>query len=134
MIVVDVNIVTYALMGAGHYEETMRLWERDNDWRMPELWKHEFQNVLVTSMRAGHITLDGARLLMNQALRLFTPAQCRVGLTEALKISHSYGVTGYDGQYLGLALALRVPLISEDRRLRMAAPDRVWSMEQYLDG
>lgn len=44
-----------------------------------------------------------------------------------------YGITGYDAQYVALAQSLTIPLITEDRKLRMAVPKVGVSMQEFID-
>jgi predicted nucleic acid-binding protein len=50
----------------------------------------------------------------------------------ALAVAAKYAITGYDAQYVALAQSLNAPLISEDRKLRDAAPGIAFFMQEFL--
>ena len=134
MIVVDTNIIAYAVLEGEKNAWAGHLWERDNQWVVPALWRHEFLNVLVTTTRSGALSPGAATEAWQRAVELYGENESALDLKEVLETAMRYRITGYDAQFLHLSLLLGVPLISEDRALQQAAPDRVWSMEQYLDG
>jgi predicted nucleic acid-binding protein len=106
---------------------------KDADWRTTELCRHEALNVLATYQRRGVLTLEQCQELLNHANRFIAQAQCEVNFATSLDIAAKYGISGYDAQYVELAASLSVPLISEDQKLRQAAPEMVMSMQQFID-
>ena len=54
-------------------------------------------------------------------------------MEAALAVAAKYGITGYDAQYVALAQNLAVPLLTEDRRLRLAAPEIGVSMQEFIE-
>ena len=53
-------------------------------------------------------------------------------MDAALAVAAEYAITGYDAQYVALAQSLNAPLITEDRKLRNAAPGIALSMREFL--
>ncbi|MGH8034943.1 MAG: type II toxin-antitoxin system VapC family toxin [Lysobacterales bacterium] len=53
-------------------------------------------------------------------------------MDEALAVAAQYAITGYDAQYVALAQSLGAPLITEDRKLRKAAPRIAFSVQEFL--
>ena len=49
MIVVDANILAYFFMEGGKTRLARQLREADAHWVAPEMWRHEFANILVNS-------------------------------------------------------------------------------------
>jgi hypothetical protein len=45
MIVADTNLVAQLILELDLTEQAQRVYQRDPDWRLPELWRHEFLNV-----------------------------------------------------------------------------------------
>lgn len=54
-------------------------------------------------------------------------------MEASLSVAAKYGITGYDAQYVALALNLAVPLITEDRKLRQAVPGVAISMQEFIE-
>lgn len=132
MIVADTNLVVGALVAPAGDDAAARVRERDPAWVAPPLWASEFRNVLATYVRTG-------RLSEAQAVRLWHAGR---GLVEsvvvdplqALAVAFESGVSGYDAEFAALADALDVPLVTADRRVREARPDRAVSPEAFAAG
>ncbi len=133
MIVIDANILIYALIECEYSHLIPQLKAQDADWRTTELCRHEMLNVLATYHRRGVLTLAQCQELLNYACRFIDQAQSDVKSAIALDLAAKHGISGYDAQYVALANNLSVPLISEDRKLRQAVPEIVMSMQQFID-
>lgn len=132
MIVIDANILIYSLIECDYSPLAHELREKDSDWRTTALCLHETLNVLATYQRREALTLAQCRKLLDHAERFVQVAQCEVKMDAALSIAAKYAITGYDAQYVALAQSLGAPLITEDRKLREAAPGIAVSMREFL--
>ncbi len=54
-------------------------------------------------------------------------------METSLSVAAKYGITGYDAQYVALAQSLAIPLITEDRKLRLAVPKVGVSMQEFIE-
>ena len=133
MIVIDANILIYALIECDNSRLIPQLRAKDADWRTTGLCLHETLNVLATYQRRGLLTLEQCRELLKSANRFITVAQCEVDMEASLAAAAKYGITGYDAQYVALAQNLAVPLITEDRKLRQAVPGIGISMQEFIE-
>jgi len=68
VIVVDVNVVVHLLTGSGKHVAARSLWERDQNWCLPALWRHEFLNVLATLTRESYVTQRDAVTLWERGV------------------------------------------------------------------
>lgn len=134
MIVVDVNVVAYLLIQGESTAFAQAVWHRDPDWYVPLLWRHEYLNVLATYVKAGGATLEEVEALWGDAARLLAPGEREVHMESALALAAKRGISAYDAQYVVLSAALRVPLITADRRLRQAFPGQILSMQEFCAG
>ncbi|GAB6044219.1 type II toxin-antitoxin system VapC family toxin [Endothiovibrio diazotrophicus] len=132
MIVIDVNVVIYLLTDTPHRALAVRLYERDDEWRLPSLWRHEMINVLGTLTRNEVLDLGAATQLWRNALDLFAAGELQPDMEQALSLAVDRGISVYDAQYVTLAMALDTRLVSEDRKLRQRLPERVVSMGQLV--
>lgn len=132
MIVIDANILIYSLIECDYSPLIHKLREKDSDWRTTALCLHETLNVLATYQRREVLTLTQCRKLLDHADRFIKVAQCEVEMDAALAVAAKYAITGYDAQYVALAQNLNAPLITEDRKLRNAAPGIAFSMQEFL--
>ena len=133
MIVIDANILIYALIESDNSIMIPQLRKKDADWRTTGLCLHETLNVLVTYQRRGLLRLEQCRELLKSATRFITVAQCEVDMEASLVFAAKYGISGYDAQYAALAQNLAVPLITEDRKLRQAVPGLAISMQEFIE-
>ncbi len=122
MIVVDVNVVAYYVIEGEKTALARELMRREPDWRLPDLWRHEYLNVLATYARQGGATLEQARVLWRRAVELFGTREHATDAEAALALAVQAPVSAYDGQYLELAQRLGTVLVTEDRRLLKAFP------------
>ena len=51
---------------------------------------------------------------------------------RALEVAEKFAVSGYDARFLGAAQGLRASLVTEDLRLRKAAPDLTMSLAEAI--
>ena len=53
MIVVDTNLIAYAVVPGARTEAALSVLGADPAWVAPALWRSELRNALATTMRAG---------------------------------------------------------------------------------
>jgi predicted nucleic acid-binding protein len=131
MVVVDTNVVAYLLIAGDRTRDAQALFTRDPDWKSEAFLLVEFSNILATYLRAGTLSRKQAHTLMHQAERNIG------GLVElphvrALLIAEEFAVSAYDARFLGAAQNLRARLVTEDARLRAAAPALTMSIADVL--
>jgi predicted nucleic acid-binding protein len=132
MQVVDTNIVVNLLMEGPYSEPARALYARDRDWQSEPLLLIELTNVLATVVRKLAYTLDNAAAILNDAHRIMTPGLRRVADRDALQAAAHFAVTGYDARFLVVARAIGTRLVTEDAKLRRAAPDLTCSLAEAL--
>lgn len=129
MIVVDTNVVAYAVLPGTRTAAALALAERDPDWLAPSLWRHELRNVLATLMRARGLTLSQALAAFAGAEQLVTDAPAEPTTEDRLRFAARGRVSAYDAEFVCVAEALGAALVSSDRRLVRAFPRRVVLLE-----
>ncbi len=134
MIVVDTNVVAYAVLPGARTPAALALAERDPAWMAPYLWRYELRNVLATLMRTRGLTLAQALAAFAIAEQLVTDAAVQPASEVCLRAAARGGVSAYDAEFVCVAEALGVMLVSADRRLVRAFPGRVVSLEELLAG
>lgn len=123
MIVVDANVLLYLLIPGKHTADAERWLEHDPDWAVPRLWRSEVRNVLATYLRAGRIEQAEALALFQRAVLIIGLEEYEVETVEVLRLAQASGCSAYDCEYVALAQFLDVPLVTADRKLRLAFPD-----------
>ncbi len=121
MIVIDTNVLAYALIEGPRLDAARRVLRDDPDWRIPELWRHEFLNILVNYVRAG-MEFERAVSTWDRANEIARDSVLPVDLRKALRIGVQYQLSGYDAQFIALAQMLAVPCVTADRKLAAKVP------------
>lgn len=132
MIVVDVNVVAYLLIEGERTAEAEAVFEADPAWSAPLLWRSEWRNVLAGYLRRGELDLDSAidRLDAGEAL-----VRGREHLAEGrrvLELVSASSCSAYECEYVALAQALDLPLVTPDRDVLDAFPAIALSPEQFV--
>lgn len=132
MLLVDTNVVAFLLIDGHHTEAAQELRIRDPDWRSEVFLLVEFTNVLASSIARKRMTLSLAGALLAKAAALFDGKLGRVPHASVLAIATRHRVSTYDARFLVLADQLGSRLITEDARLRAAAPALTQSLAEAV--
>lgn len=120
--VLDTNICIKQFIADPLTPKVSQLFNHLNDphatFFVPDLLYIECTNVLWKYVRANLYTAEHvqADILSLKALR-FHVTSTKVLMGEAVKIGLSYGITAYDGCYVGLSQQVAAPLLTLDERL-----------------
>ena len=132
MIVVDTNIVAYLIIPGEHTETAAGVFARDPDWVVPPLWRSEFRNLLALYLRRSEMKLDDALVLMARSEVLLAAREGRVYSDQVLRLTAASGCTAYDCEFVALAQAAGVPLVTADRKVIAAFPTVAVSPAAFL--
>ena len=132
MLLVDTNIIAPLYVRSARTDAVEELFARDAVWRTEPLALIELNNVLITYARSRYITAATARDCLNRAAAFLQPQLFRVSHQAALEAALDYRVTAYDARFLALADQLGSRLVTEDARLRAAAPALTQSLAEVL--
>ena len=131
MRVVDTNVIAYLLIAGDATKQAQALWQADPVWCSEPFFRIEFSNLLATQVRAKALTLAQALALLERAQSCVT-ATPEVAHPEAVRIASSFGVSAYDARFLAAAQGAGSRLVTEDSRLRKAAPALTQSLAEAL--
>src|SRR5438034_11734869 len=132
MLLVDTNIIAPLYVRSAGSQAVAKLFARDAVWRTEPLALIELSNVLIAYERARYITAATARDCLNRAAAFLQPHLFRVSHQAALDAALGYGTTAYDARFLALADQLGSRLVTEDARLRAAAPGLTQPLAEVL--
>jgi predicted nucleic acid-binding protein len=132
MIVIDTNVIAPLYLRSAQTEAVTRLFARDQIWRTEPVALIELSNVLLSYERARYITAATARNCLERAAAFLQPNLFRVTHRAALDAALRYGTTAYDARFLAVAQQLDCRLITEDAKLRTAAPQLTQSLTEAL--
>lgn len=132
MIVVDTNVIAAFQFANDRTPDAYAVMRRDPDWAAPRLWRSEFRNVLVTEMRHARLSPAGAARLMSAAEAAMEGNEHDVPSVPVLELAHASGCTAYDCEFVALALALGVPLVTLDQKVCRAFPEVALTPEAFI--
>lgn len=132
MIVADTNTIAYLYLPTGQTDDVVALLHKDSHWVAPLLWRSEFRNVLALYLRKNIIDLDTAFAMQSQAERQMADREYSVNSTSVLRLAEQSGCSAYDCEFVSVAAALNIPLITGDRKLIHAFPNIAMTAKEYL--
>jgi len=132
VLLVDTNIVVYLLIEGDYTAAAQELRRRDPDWRSEAFLLVEFTNVVAASVAAKRMNLALAQQFLVEAGSLLTGKLARIPHPAVLATAAQYHISAYDARFLTLAEQLGMPLVTEDEKLRAAAPALTQSLAEAL--
>jgi predicted nucleic acid-binding protein len=129
VIVVDSNVVAYYWINGPLTETAQQVWAKDPEWHVPLLWRSELRSILTGYLRDG--TLNAAQIaqVMTAAEATFADREHLVSSEKVFAIVGESKLSAYDAEFVALAEVLAVPLVTADRIVLRAFPDRARAME-----
>lgn len=123
MIVADTTLIASLLLSTPATKAAEAVLERDPEWTAPGLWRYEFKNVLATQVRLLGLPLDDAAALFEKAGEVIIDPPVELEPGAILRLAQGKKLSAYDAEFLALALALKVKLVTLDKGILTAAPD-----------
>lgn len=134
MIVADVNLVAYLLLGGPDTELAQQVLERDPAWAAPALWRSEFRCILAAYMRQRDLKLHDAWQAHELAEGLLGAHEYTLGGEQVLQLVAASPCSAYDCEYVALALELHVQLVTSDRQVLRHFPQVAVSPRNFVGG
>ena len=128
MIVVDTNVVAYLYLPSEYTAAAETLLEQDPDWAAPILWRSEFRNILAGYLRRKTLTFDQAWALQAEAEALLTGLEFEVDSETVLRLVQTSDCSAYDCEFIALATQLDTKLVTADKKLLKAFPERATTL------
>ena len=131
MIVVDSNVVAYWWVNGPLTALAQRVRVKDPDWHAPILWRSEMRSILTGYLRDGSLTGPQIARIMEAAEGALAGREHLVPSAPVLEIASKSRLSAYDCEFVALASVLSVPLVTEDKAVLKAFPDRALTMEAF---
>ncbi len=128
MIVVDTNVIAYLYLPGEHTAAAEALLERDPDWVAPPLWRSEFRNILAGYLRRGMLSFEQALALQEETEALLAGSERDADSRQVLELVRTSDCSAYDCEFVALAQALTVPLVTMDAKLLRAFPQTAMAL------
>ncbi|MBA2292827.1 MAG: type II toxin-antitoxin system VapC family toxin [Gemmatimonadales bacterium] len=132
MIVADANVIAYLVMPGARTQEVEAVLSRDAMWAAPTLWRSELRSVVHKYVVRGDITISRALAVLEQADDVIDGREGQVESRVVLEFATRSKCSTYDCEYVALAEALGVPLITVDRAVLRAFPGTAMTPAAFL--
>jgi predicted nucleic acid-binding protein len=132
VIVADVNLVAYLLLGGPETALAQRVLEREPVWAAPLLWRSEFRSILAAYLRQRGLALSDAWRAHELAEGLLSGNEFSVSGERVLQLVGASECSAYDCEYVALAQELRVSLVTWDRGVLQQFPEVAVSPKGFL--
>jgi len=132
VIVVDTNIIHYCWVRGQHTEIAQAVRRQDPDWHAPVLWRSELRNVLTAYLRRGLLSRVQIGGILRAADQAMADGEHLVADDLVLEVVAGSTLTAYDAEFVALASALAVPLVTADKVVLKAFPEQAVTMEAFL--
>jgi predicted nucleic acid-binding protein len=132
VIVADANLIaSFAVVGPDTVL-AREIFAKDRIWIAPQLWESEILNMLVGKVRRKECVLSDAERMFQYAHLLMKDYTYPVDFRLTLAVADRTKCSGYDSQYVALAEAKNVQLVTWDGGILVNAPHVAVSPEQFL--
>ena len=112
MIVVDTNVIHYCWVRGQHTDVAQAVRRRDPDWHVPILWRSELRNVLTAYLRRELMSREQVVGILNAADQALAGSEHIIADELVLDVVAGSTLTAYDAEFVALASALSVPLVT----------------------
>lgn len=133
MIVADTNMLAYLLIPSDSSDDAEDVLVKDRAWVAPVLWRSELRSVLHNYVQRGDVTIARALELFAYAEEVLDGRELQVETDAVLQLAAHGRASTYDCEFVAVAKALGVPLVTADRALIKAFPECAISPRAFLD-
>jgi predicted nucleic acid-binding protein len=107
-------------------------WAKDADWIVPILWRSEFRNALTGSIRRRSLTVEEAIAIANLAEAMLDRKEFTVSTSAVLQLVSRSNCPAYDCEFVALAHANGVRLLTVDRQILHEFPEVAISLQKFV--
>lgn len=133
MIVADANVIACFWIRGPQTEVAKEVFKKDPHWLMPRLWRSELRNILAQYVTARMLSEQGILAIMQSAEHTHALSDRDVDSDSVLRLAVKSGCTAYDSEYVALAEAQNLKLVTEDREVLRKFPGRAISMKNFVN-
>jgi predicted nucleic acid-binding protein len=132
VIVVDTNVICYRWMLSANSAAADIALAKDPLWIAPLLWRSEFRNIVGLAIRRKALAVNSAQEIMRRAEASFEGSEFAVSSDAVLQLVARSNCTAYDCEFVALAQAEGVQLVTADRQILHEFPDAAISLDQFV--
>jgi predicted nucleic acid-binding protein len=122
VIAVDANVLIYLWLKESYAETAAALLANDPQWIAPVLWRSEFRNVIVGAVRRKTLSRQAALAAIDGAEHQMDGNEQIVDSRAVLRLAMQSKCSAYDCEYVAVAEAAGVPLVTNDSQILKEFP------------
>ncbi len=131
MIVADTNLIAYFLIPGNYTGEARAVYQKDPGWVAPALWRSEFRNVLILSLRRRVLTFADTLEVMEKSEKLMGGRERATPSARILRLAADSGCSAYDCEFVALAQDLGISLVTSDKGIVARFKPTAVSMREF---
>jgi predicted nucleic acid-binding protein len=132
VIVVDTNIICYRWISSPNNAAAETVLAKDPLWIAPLLWRSEFRNILALAIRKRILAIDAAQDIMRKAEASLDGSEFAVSSDAVLELVARSKCTAYDCEFVALAQAEGVRLVTADRQIIQEFPEVAILLQKFV--
>jgi predicted nucleic acid-binding protein len=132
VICVDTNIICYRYMASPLSAAADAAWAKDPDWIVPILWRSEFRNALAGSIRRRSLTAEEAIAIADLAEAMLNQKEFTISTSAVLQLVSRSHCCAYNCEFVALANAEGVRLLTVDRQILQEFPEVAISLQAFV--
>jgi predicted nucleic acid-binding protein len=133
VIVVDSNVIAYCWINGPLTALAQRVRVKDPDWHVPILWRSEMRSILTGYLRDGSLTGAQIARVMEATEDALGGSEHLVPSGRVFEVVGKSRLSAYDCEFVALASVLAVQLVTADKSVLKAHPERALTMQGFLD-
>jgi predicted nucleic acid-binding protein len=133
MIVADTNLIGYLFLSSKRSVQAELAYGKDPVWAAPLLWRSELRNVLALYLRKKLLAIEDAHRIMNEAIEMMRGAEYEVSSLQVLNLAVSSSCSAYDCEFISLAMDLKVPLVTVDKKIIAQFPMAAIGLDRFIE-
>ena len=132
MIVVDSNVLAARNLTSAQSGLAEKVEQIDPVWIVPPLWRYEFQNILAKAMWARQVMPGDAIEVWRHVDDRMSGNEHEPSVEKVIELCARHRITGYDANFMALALEMGVLCVTSDVELQDKFPDKAISMAAFI--
>ena len=133
MIVADTNLIAYLLIDGEYTKAAASIFNYDDHWVVPYLWRSEFANILALYLRKRLMSISEAKNIMQEAQLLTKGNEYEINPALVLDLALETGLSAYDCEYIVLARSEELFLVTNDQKILKANPQIAVSLADFAN-
>jgi len=132
MIVVDTNVIGYLFLSSERSAQAEQALRQDPHWAAPLLWRSELRNVLAVYVNQALTSLEDAVHIITEAENLMKDSEYEIASDQVLRLAEQSKCSAYHCEFVALAMALNVPLITVDKKVVVQFPAISIDLKEFV--